>query len=145
MPSSKGSKLFRRLSDAFSAAQEAKAGSNPTPAQEFYALAEVQLGSSYDRHKLDAVAAIQSWLQHEQDQLSDQLDSQEMGPERYFDLMNALQYEAAVQTEAILGKVDFERLFGVSVNETKGLADRDTFLAEHASQHATTKLAVPRS
>ncbi len=94
-------------------------------------MAEMQLGSDYDRHKIEAVALVQTRLQAHQIELAGQFQRQEMSPERYFDLVTGLQQEAAKQTEAILGRVDFEKLFGVSVADASKLADREIFLAQY--------------
>lgn len=140
----KGFRLFKRIADILTSVHESEAA-DPNPQDEFYALAEVQLGSDYDPRKLEAVAAVQQTLQARQRALAVQLQKREMLPERYFDLMTELQHDAAVKAESILGRVDFERLFGVSATAAPSLADREIFLAQHASTAAAQSPNIRRT
>jgi hypothetical protein len=124
------SKLFHRIDDLYSSL-DPDSPASPDPRRELYALVEVQLGSDYDRRKIEAVAIVQQRLQTQQGELAAKLQNREMTPARYFDLVTGLQYEAAQQTESILGRVDFEKLFGVSAAEAPTLAEKETFLAQY--------------
>ncbi|MGV7207797.1 hypothetical protein ACLB1G_08075 [Oxalobacteraceae bacterium A2-2] len=99
--------------------------------EEFAAMADVYLGADFDKAKLVEIETLQVRLHAEQDALITGLESKSISPEQYVDACNKLIQDFAVRCEQVLGKADFNKLFGIERGEAGVLIDKDIFLAAH--------------
>lgn len=98
--------------------------------EEFMAMAEAFLGTGFDREKLARVESLQLALHEAQSKLCEELDAHRIDGSRYVDEANALHVRIALQCQAILGPVDFLRLFGVSPLAVSAHIDKEMFLEQ---------------
>ena len=126
-------------------------GSNTTTQQtpgmdmrhaEFQAMAEAFLGKDYDSAKLEEVEDLQVNLRRQQALLLQRYESGELAPETYVDSVNDLLASTLERCEQILGRTDFEKLFGASPSELAGFIDKETFLSTHRQDSQRRVVAV---
>jgi hypothetical protein len=102
-------------------------------AKELQLLADTLLGERYDQAKVTAVIKFQQALQVEQRRLARELQEKRLAPPDYLNAVNAVLARVSRQCEEILGPDDFEKLFGVTAQETERLIDREIFLGTRQS------------
>jgi hypothetical protein len=128
----KNAQLSKRIEEIYAANPEAL---NPTEQQdleigrlELLALSGAQLGDKYDRKKVEQVADLHRRLQEARLYLGKELESGCISQEHFlkvFDELISLTFE---RCQEILGKKDFERLFGGSVEQVCHLIEPSIFL-----------------
>lgn len=106
---------------------------NPGPTrdtrhEEFQAMADVFLGSDYDRVRLERVESLQVTLDRDHASLLRRLDAGELSPEEYVEAFNGKLSSMFEWIEKTLGADDFVKLFGAPPNELGGFIDKETFL-----------------
>ena len=91
-----------------------------------------RLGDNYDQQKVYLLAHEQQTFQRERLALVRGLETHTLRPEEYLDRLAALMKEVFSFYELILGKEDFQRLFGItSPAEALGIIDSQVFLAQN--------------
>lgn len=95
---------------------------------EFQAMADVFLGSDFDRSKLRLVESLQAALHDQQTELYGRYETEELDAETYVESFNSLLKDTFAGCEAILGAESFLKLFGVPRSELAGFIDKDAFL-----------------
>lgn len=98
--------------------------------EEFMAMADAFLGPHFDRVKLAQVELLQLALHDALANLARELDSHRIERSRYVDEVNKVHADIAQRCEAILGRSDFLKLFGVTPLEAGGYIDKEVFLAQ---------------
>jgi hypothetical protein len=96
--------------------------------EEFRALTDTYLGEDYDQAKVAEVARLQQAMQLEQRTLARRFESGELDAETYLSSLNDLITRTFAQSEKVLGRADFAKLFGLPAAEAGNLVDRETFL-----------------
>ena len=94
---------------------------------EFQAMADVFLGENFDQAKLKQVEDLQITLHNEQATLYQRYEAQEIGPDEYVELFNAMLVETFDKCEDVLGPENFIKLFGVPRSELAGFIDKEAF------------------
>lgn len=110
-----------------------KAGGNAMDVRqaEFQAMADVFLGENFDQAKLEQVENLQVALHNEQATLCQRYEAQEIGPDEYVELFNAMLLETFEKCEDVLGPENFIKLFGVPPPELAGFIDKEAFRPAH--------------
>ena len=98
---------------------------------EFQAMADVFLGENFDQAKLEQVEDLQIALHNEQATLYQKYEAQEIGPDEYVELFNAMLVETFEKCEDVLGPENFIKLFGVPPSELAGFIDKEAFRQAH--------------
>ena len=98
---------------------------------EFQAMADVFLGENFDQAKLKQVEDLQITLHNEQATLYQRYEAQEIGPDEYVELFNAMLVETFDKCEDVLGPENFIKLFGVPRSELAGFMDKEAFRQAH--------------
>lgn len=96
--------------------------------EEFQALVDESLGAGYDEAKIAAVHNLRLGLRREQTRLAERLANTSLTHRQYLDQLNELLRRVYSECEKILGKRDFEKLFGAPLAEIDHMVDRDLFL-----------------
>ena len=99
--------------------------------EELQAMVESFLGADYDVEKVRHVFALQDALHQGQASLVGFLTEQVVTPEGYVDQFNQLLRQTFVACEKVLGRQDFECLFGAAPSDLQGYIDKKTFLLSH--------------
>jgi hypothetical protein len=104
---------------------------NPDDASraELQALADASLGPQYDQTKIATIINLQQMLHSNQDDLVRQLDQRFISKKQYLDKLNDLLRRVYSECEKVLGRQDFEKLFGAPLNQIDHMVDPDVFLA----------------
>ncbi len=129
---------YRRLISSWSALGGAEEQALAVVRAELGALASEKLGDNYDRDKVDALARMQTSYRLKQRSLAADLSASRISREQYLNTFSALLAESAAKGEAILGREDFIKLFGVTPENAPQLSEseRETFRSEGAlSRH----------
>jgi hypothetical protein len=128
----KSAQLTKRIEEIYAAHPEAL---NPTEQEdleigqrEMLALFGAQLGDEYDRKKVNQVADLHRRLQEARVYLGRELESGRISREHFLKLFNELMTLTFERCQEILGKKDFERLFGGSVDQVRNLIEPSIFL-----------------
>lgn len=131
-PASKSARLSKRIEEIYAAHREAL---NPTEQedleigkQEVFALFGAQLGDDYDPKKVNQVADLHRRLQEARLYLGRELESGRISREHFLKVFNELMTPTFERCQEILGKKDFERLFGGSVDRVRNLIGPSIFL-----------------
>ncbi len=131
-PVNKSVQLSKRIEEVYAAHPEAL---NPTEQedleigkQEMLALFGAQLGTAYDRKKVSQVADLHRRLQEARLYLGRELESGRILQEHFLKVFNELLTLTFERCQEILGKRDFERLFGGSVDQVRNLIEPSIFL-----------------
>lgn len=101
--------------------------------QEFQAMADFRLGKGYDPEKLRRVEDEQIRLDKREAELSRLNESHQLTGEQFFESLQSAFEKTLGKYEEILGKHDFEKLFGVPPSAASRLVDRESFLQSHMS------------
>jgi hypothetical protein len=130
--SSKNAQLFKRIEEIYAAHPEAL---NPTEQEdleigkrEMLALFSTQLGDEYDRKRVNQVTDLHRRLQEARLYLGRELESRRISKEHFLRVFNELMTLTFERCQEILGKRDFERLFGGSVDQVRHLVEPSIFL-----------------
>ncbi len=133
-PANKSVQLSKRIEEVYAAHPEAL---NPTEQedlevgrQEMLALFGAQLGDAYDRKKVSQVADLHRRLQEARLYLGRELESGRISQEHFLKVFNELLTLTFERCQEILGKRDFERLFGGSVDQVRNLIEPSIFLGQ---------------
>ena len=128
----KSVQLSKRIEEIYAAHPEAL---NPTEQedleigkQEMLALFGAHLGDAYDRKKVNQVADLHRRLQEARLYLGRELESGRIAREHFLKVFNELLTLTFERCQEILGKRDFERLFGGSVDQVRNLVEPSIFL-----------------
>jgi hypothetical protein len=128
----KNAQLSKRLEEVYAAHPEAL---NPAEQedleiskQEMLALFGAHLGDAYDRKKVNQVADLHRRLQEARLYLGRELESGRISREHFLKVFNELLTLTFERCQEILGKRDFERLFGASVDQVRNLIEPSIFL-----------------
>jgi hypothetical protein len=131
-PASKSAQLSKRIEEIYAAHPEAL---NPTEQEdleigkrEMLALFGAQLGDDYDPKKVSQVADLHRRLQEARLYLGRELESGRISREHFFKVFNELMTLTFERCQEILGKKDFERLFGGPVDQVRNLIEPSIFL-----------------
>jgi hypothetical protein len=129
---SKNAQLTRRIEEIYVAHPEAL---NPTEQQdlnigeqELQALFGVQLGDEYDRKKVKQITELHRRLQEARIYLGRELECGRISREHFLKVFDELMTLTFERCQEILGKKDFERLFGGSVDRVRHLIEPSIFL-----------------
>jgi hypothetical protein len=129
---SKSAQLSKRIEQIYAAHPEAL---NPTEEEdleigkrEMLALFGTQLGDDYDRKKVNQVADLHRRLQEARLYLGRELESGRISKEHFLKVFNELMTLTFERCQEILGKKDFERLFGGPVDRVRNLIEPSIFL-----------------
>lgn len=99
--------------------------------EEFAAMADVYLGAGFDKAKLVEIETLQVLLHAEQEALVAGLSAKSISLDQFVDACNKLAQDFATRCEQVLGKADFNKLFGIERGDAGALIDKDIFLAAH--------------
>jgi hypothetical protein len=128
----KNTQLSRRIEEIYAAHPEAL---NPTEQEdlkigerELQALFAAQLGDQYDRKKVKQVTELHRRLQQARLYLGRELESGRISREHFLKVFNELMALTFERCQEILGKKDFERLFGASVDQVQNSIEPSIFL-----------------
>jgi hypothetical protein len=128
----KSAQLYKRLEEVYAAHPEAL---NPIEQEdleiskrEMLALFGAQLGDEYDRKKVNQVVDLHQRLQEARLYLGRELEGARISRENFLRLFNDLVTLTFERCQEILGKKDFERLFGGSVDQVRHLIEPSIFL-----------------
>ena len=128
----KNAQLSKRLEEVYAAHPEAL---NPTEQEdleiskrEMLALFGAQLGDEYDRKKVNQVVDLHQRLQEARLYLGRELEGGRISRENFLRLFNDLMTLTFERCQEILGKKDFERLFGGSVDQVRHLIEPSILL-----------------
>jgi len=128
----KSIQLSKRIEEVYAAHPEAL---NPTEQedleigkQEMLALFGAHLGDAYDRKKVNQIADLHRRLQEARLYLGRELESGRISREHFLKVFNELLTLTFERCQEILGKRDFERLFGGSVDQVRNLIEPSIFL-----------------
>ena len=128
----KTAQLSKRLEEVYATHPEAL---NPTEQEdleiskrEMLALFGAQLGDEYDRKKVSQVVDLHQRLQEARLYLGRELEGGRISRENFLRLFNDLMALTFERCQEILGKKDFERLFGGSVNQVRNVIEPSIFL-----------------
>ena len=97
---------------------------------ELKTLADAFLGEDYDIGKLEKVIALQDRIFVERERLAESLSDGRISREEYLREFGERIDRIASRCEDILGRRDFEALFGVRPADMKKTIDREIFLSE---------------
>ncbi len=129
---SKSAQLSKQIEEIYAAHPEAL---NPTEQEdleigerELQALFGVQLGDEYDRKKVQQVRRLHRRLQEARLYLGKELESGCISRQHFLKVFNELMALTFERCQDILGKKDFERLFGGSVDQVQHLIEPSIFL-----------------
>ena len=111
--------------------------------EEIQAMVESFLGADYDVEKIQHVFALQDALHQGQASLVGFLTEQAVTPEGYVDQFNQLLLKTFVACEKVLGRQDFERLFGAAPSDLQGYIDKETFLSPDRGVPSATQRLGP--
>lgn len=98
--------------------------------EEFMAMADAFLGPQFDRVKLAQVEKLQVDLHEGQARLATELDSHRIERSLYVDEVSKLHADIAQRCETILGRSNFQKLFGILLAEAGTCIDMEVFLAK---------------
>lgn len=98
--------------------------------EEFMAMADAFLGPGFDRVKLAQVERLQVDLHDAKARLARDLDTRRIDRSRFVDEVNKVHADIARRCEAILGRSDFQKLFGIAPSEAGACIDKEIFLAQ---------------
>jgi hypothetical protein len=125
-------RLSKRIEEIYAAHPEAL---NPTEQEdleigkrEMLALFSANLGDEYDRKKVNQIAELHRRLQEARLYLGRELESGRISREHFLKVFNDLLALTFERCQEILGKKDFERLFGGSVDQVRNLIEPSIFL-----------------
>ena len=128
----KTAQLSKRLEEVYATHPEAL---NPTEQEdleiskrEMLALFGAQLGDEYDRKKVSQVVDLHQRLQEARLYLGRELEGGRISRENFLRLFNDLMALTFERCQEILGKKDFERLFGGSVDQVRNVIEPSIFL-----------------
>ena len=123
----KTAQLSKRLEEVYATHPEAL---NPTEQEdleiskrEMLALFGAQLGDEYDRKKVSQVVDLHQRLQEGEVDLGRELEGGRISRENFLRLFNDLMALTFERCQEILGKKDFERLFGGSVDQVRNVIE----------------------
>jgi hypothetical protein len=126
------SKLSKRIEEIYAAHPEALDPSEQQDLEmgerELLALFGTRLGDEYDRKKVERVVNLHRTLQEARLRLGRELQSGRISREKFLELFNEQMTLTFQKCQAILGKSDFERLFGGSVDQVRNLIEPSIFL-----------------
>jgi len=128
----KTAQLSKRLEEVYATHPEAL---NPTEQEdleiskrEMLALFGAQLGDEYDRKKVSQVVDLHQRLQEARLYLGRELEGGRISRENFLRFFNDLMALTFERCQEILGKKDFERLFGGSVDQVRNVIEPSIFL-----------------
>lgn len=128
----KNAQLTKRIQEIYAAHPEAL---NPTEEEdleigkrEMLALFAVQLGDEYDQKKVNQVRELHKRLQQTRLYLGRELESGRISREHFLKVFNELMTLTFERCQEILGKRNFERLFGGSLDKVQHLIEPSIFL-----------------
>ncbi|HXR36661.1 MAG TPA: hypothetical protein VN754_11955 [Candidatus Binataceae bacterium] len=123
---------YRRLIASWSSLGSAEEQAVAAARSELEALASEKLGENYHRGKIETVARIQAEYRLRQRRLAGDLSAGRVSQEQYLNTFSALLAEAGARYEAILGREDFLKLFGVTPENAPRLSEseRNIFLSD---------------
>jgi hypothetical protein len=132
---SKAVRLFRRIWEIYRRSAQAPGSEHAkelaAAREELQALASENLGEDYERSRIDAIAEVKAELGLRQRELAEDLSAGRITREQYLNEFSVMVAQSAGRCEAILGRADFTKLFGVAPDKARQLpeSDRSTFLA----------------
>lgn len=94
---------------------------------EFQAMADFRLGEGFDPKRLKQVEEEQIALDQSEAEFTRLYESHQLTAEQHFESLQSAFEKTLEKYEDILGRHDFERLFGVTRSEAIRLVNRDTF------------------
>jgi twitching motility two-component system response regulator PilH len=115
-----------------------------TREQEVEAMFDAFLGADYSQVKKQLVLAAQERLHRFQATAARQLESGELPAEEYVDRFNNVLSLTFKECESVLGREDFEALFGAPLAEMQGFIDKESFLRQRRTAAAETDLGTPQ-
>ena len=131
-PLKQDAQLTKRIEEVYATHPEAL---NPTEEEdleiskrEMLALFGVQLGDEYDRKKVNQVAELHQRLQEARLYLGRELEGGRISREHFLKVFNELMALTFERCQEILGKRDFERLFGGSLDQVRNVIEPSIFL-----------------
>ncbi|HEX3885242.1 MAG TPA: hypothetical protein VHW66_21480 [Stellaceae bacterium] len=101
---------------------------------EFAALIATKLGHPVEQSVLERLLVIQGELRRNQAQLIRWLDTGEIRPEQYPELLNRALREAMAQCRTALGQERFKTVFGKLGKHPEALGDPDIFMEQFSSE-----------
>jgi hypothetical protein len=133
------SRLFQKVWDAYrrliaswsSVSSSAEEQVFAATRAELEALASEKLGENYNRDTIETVARMQAEYRLSQQRLASDLSAGRISQDQYLSSFSALLAESGSRYEAILGREDFFRLFGVTPENAPRLSasERNIFLS----------------
>lgn len=108
-----------------------------TNREEILAMFDSFLGEDFDPSKRERVIGLQQDLHQGQTSLARQLESGAITSAEYADRFNHLAATVFADCEEVLGRADFETLFGAPRSEMQGYIDKDRFVAWREPAAAT--------
>ncbi len=103
---------------------------------ELGAMIDAFLGADYDPARRQQIDAIQQTLDKEHAELSRRRIRGEVTDEQFVNQANSLIDNAFEKCEQVLGKDDFQRLFGEPAHEATALIDKATFLSRSSERES---------
>jgi hypothetical protein len=129
---SRNAELSKRIEEIYAAHPEALSPTEQEDLEigerELWALFGVQLGDEYDREKVEQVTRLHRRLQEARLYLGKELESGRISRQHFLKMFNELMALTFERCQDILGKKDFERLFGGSVDQVQHLIEPSIFL-----------------
>lgn len=95
------------------------------------ALVDKNLGGAFNPGKRARLEQIIARMAQEQYDLIGAIEHEQMSPEDYFDRFTRLIRQAFDEIDRVLGRADFERLFGASPEAARTLIDPEAFARAH--------------
>jgi len=133
----KSARLSKRIEEIYAAHPEAL---NPSEQEdleigrrELLALFGAQLGAEYNPKKVNQVTDLHRGLQEARLYLGRELATGRISREHFLKIFNELMSLTFERCQEILGKKDFERLFGGSVDQVRHLIEPAIFLRSRCS------------
>jgi len=134
----KSARLSKRIEEIYAAHPEAL---NPSEQEdleigrrELLALFGAQLGAEYNPKKVNQVTDLHRGLQEARLYLGRELATGRISREHFLKIFNELMSLTFERCQEILGKKDFERLFGGSVDQVRHLIEPSIFLGLEARE-----------
>lgn len=127
-----------RMGNAIAEAAHMSEFHGPSRVDELAMLVRSTPGLILSEHHFSALAEIQGRLWKAEDDLGALLDNEEITPETFAERSIECTTVCMEQCEKLIGRDNFDLLFGEAGRSPAGIMDRDTFVADYERSHPTS-------